>query len=605
MIDKMRKNMKLIFWIVVISFVGMIIFSWGMHLTGTKKRPQFLGKVNGVEIPYRQFQEFLRQAYQQEKQRSGTEPDVVRLREKAWNDIVQQILLSQAVEQEKIAVSNSELVAHMRHNPPQLVRQQKAFQDSSGDFDLAFYHQFLDDPVTYNNTKTKQFLLFLEQDLSRSIQLQKLYDRILGTVKVTDPELSKYYTDQNEKAKVSYIFAGPELFRDNEMKIDQQEIEAYYDQHQEEFGEEEKRRCQFVAWEKKPSAADEEAIRIEAEAVAAELREGADFSGTAQERSDDRPTASKGGDLGWLGQGEMGEPFKKFEKAAFALKTGQISDPLRTPSGWHIIELAARKKEAGKEKIRASHILFKVEPSQETIESLREETETFIFDAQEEGFETAAKAKGLEIKETGFFSKDGYIPDIGRTRSLSDFAFKSQPGAISPFYENKTGFWILQLQEKKKAGIRPLEEVTADIRRKLEEEQRRKMVSEKLEKAASELKKGVSLEEAGKYVSLEVKTAGPFSRSEYLPDIGTKNQFVSTSFRLQPGETSGIVSTERGYYIIKVLEKQYIDEKDLEAQKHDLRKKLLSQRQYEAYTTWLANLKQKAQIVDNRHLFLR
>ena len=600
MIDKMRKNMKFIFWIVVISFVGMIVFSWGMHLTGTKKRPQFLGKVNGVEIPLKQFQEYLRQVYQQEKQRSGTEPDIVRLREQAWNDIVQQILLSQALEQEKIAVSNSELAAHMRNNPPQLVRQQKAFQDSSGNFDLALYHRFLDDPVTYNNSNTKQFLLFLEQDLSRSIQLQKLYDRILGTVKVTDPELREYYTDQNEKAKVSYIFASPELFRDNEVKVDQQEIETYYDQHQEEFREKEKRRCQFVAWEKKPSAADEKSIRIEAEAVAAELREGADFSKTAQERSDDSGTASKGGDLGWFGQGQMVKPF---EKAAFALKTGQISDPVTTPYGWHIIKLVARKKEAGEEKIRASHILFKIEPSQETIESLRKETEAFISDADEEGFETAAKARGLEIKETGFFSKDGYIPGIGRARSLSDFAFKSQPEAISPFYENRTGFWILQLQEKKKAGIRPLEEVTADIRRNLEEEQRREMANEKLEKAASELKKGVSLEDVAKSVSLEVKTAGSFSRSEYLPDIGTKNQFVSTAFRLQPGETSGIVSTERGYYIIKVLEKQYIDEEDFQVQKDAIRKKLLSQRQYEAYSTWLANLKQKAQIVDNRHYF--
>jgi parvulin-like peptidyl-prolyl isomerase len=422
----------------------------------------------------------------------------------------------------------------------------------------------------------------------------------LGTVKVTDPELREYYTDQNEKAKVSYIFAGPELFRDNEVKVDQQEIDTYYDQHQGEFREEEKRRCQFVAWEKKPSAADEESIRIEAEAVAAELREGADFSKTAQERSDDSGTASKGGDLGWFGQGQMVKPF---EKAAFALKTGQISDPVRTPYGWHIIKLVARKKEGGEEKIRASHILFKIEPSQKTIESLRKEIAAFISDADEEGFKIAAKARGLEIKDTAFFSKDGYIPGIGRARSLSDFAFKSQPGAISPFYENRTGFWILHLQEKKKAGIRPLEEVTADIRRNLEEEQRREMANEKLEKATSELKKGVSLEDVAKSVSLEVKTAGPFSRSEYLPDIGTKNQFVSTAFRLQPGETSGIVSTERGYYIIKVLEKQYIDEENFQVQKDEIRKKLLSQRQYEAYTTWLANLKQKAQIVDNRHYF--
>ncbi len=602
MIEKMRQNMKIIFWVIVICFVGMMVFSWGMRISGTRgeRSPRFLGKVNGVEIPYRQFQQSLRQVYQQEKQRSDTEPNIDRLREQTWNDIVQQILLSQVIEREKIGVSNAELIVYMRNNPPQFVRQQKAFQDSSGNFDLTRYHQFLDDPASYNNSNTKQFLLFLEQYVSRSLQLQKLQDRIFATVKVTDPEVREYFIDQNEKVKVSYIFAGPEMFRDSEVKVDQQEIRTYYDQHKEEFREEEKRRCQFVVWEKRPSAADEEAVRIEAETVAAEIREGADFGQLAKELSDDGATASKGGDLGWFGRGQMVEAF---EKAAFALKTGQISDPVRTPYGWHIIKLVARKKAAGEEKIRASHILFKVEASQKTIETLRKEAEDFISTAQEEGFQTAAKARDLEVKDTGFFSKDGYIPGIGRAKSLVDFAFKNEPGAISPLYENRTGFWVLQLQEKKEAGIRAFEEVKAAIKRKLEEEQRRERAKQRLEKVASELKEGASLEEAAKSVSLKVKTAGPFSRSDYLPGIGTRNQFISAAFRLRPGETSGIISTDRGYYIIKVLEKQPIDEKDFQAQKDEIRKKLLSQRQYEAYTTWLANLKQRAKIVDNRHYF--
>ena len=602
MIDNMRKNMKFILGIVVICFVGMIVFSWGMRISGTggQHRPHFLGKVNGVKISYRQFQQSLRRVYQQEKERSGAEPDIDRLREQTWNDIVRQILLSQALKEEKIAVSNTELITYMRNNPPQFVREQKALQDSSGNFDFARYQQFLDDPATYRNSNAKQFLLYLEQYVARSLQLQKLQERILGTVKVTEPEVREHYVDQNEKVKVSYIFAGPDMFRDSEVKVDQDEIKRYYEQHKQEFREEEKRRCKFVVWEKRPSVADEEAVRVEAETVAAEIREGANFDELAKELSDDDATASKGGDLGWFGRGQMVEAF---EKAAFALKTGQISDPVKTPFGWHIIKLVARKKEAGEEKIRASHILFKVEPSQKTLETLRKEAEDFISSAQKEGFQAATKARGLEIKDTGFFSKDGYIPGIGRAKSLVEFAFKSDPGEISPVYENRTGFWVLQLEEKKEAGIRPLEEVGADIKRKLEEEQRRERAEQTLEKAAALLKEGASLEEAAEAVSLEVKTAGPFSRSDYLPDIGTKNQFVSAAFRLQPGETSGIVSTDRGYYIIKVLEKHPIDEKDFQAQKEEIRKKLLSQRQYEAYSSWLANLKQRAKIVDNRHYF--
>lgn len=91
----------------------------------------------------------------------------------------------------------------------------------------------------------------------------------------------------------------------------------------------------------------------QAKAIIASLKKGADFAKLAEAQSQDPGSAKKGGDLGWFGDGVMVEPFSK---AAFALKTGEITQaPVKTDYGWHVIKLSGRriKPQPGFDEVKA------------------------------------------------------------------------------------------------------------------------------------------------------------------------------------------------------------------------------------------------------------
>ncbi|MEI2804500.1 MAG: peptidylprolyl isomerase [Albidovulum sp.] len=85
------------------------------------------------------------------------------------------------------------------------------------------------------------------------------------------------------------------------------------------------------------------ATEDEAEAIRAELDGGADFAAIAKEKSTDRGSASAGGDLGWFGVGMMVKPF---EDAVIAMKKGEISAPVQSQFGWHVIKLVDERTAA-------------------------------------------------------------------------------------------------------------------------------------------------------------------------------------------------------------------------------------------------------------------
>ncbi len=134
-------------------------------------------------------------------------------------------------------------------------------------------------------------------------------------------------------------------------KVTDAEAKKYYEAHKADFKEPEAVKARHILI-KVPSGADKktwEAARKKAEDIRNRLEKGADFSKLAKKYSDDPGTKNKGGELGFFPKGRM---VPGFEKAAFSLKPGEISNPVKTTFGYHIIQVQ-EKRPASQKKFAA------------------------------------------------------------------------------------------------------------------------------------------------------------------------------------------------------------------------------------------------------------
>jgi len=612
MLKTLRQNTKIILWILALSFVGWLVLDYAANIgarrwgrkSGEIQLPSYLGKINGREITYSEFEKRLREAYIQEKNAAGKEPDFKNLIDRTWNNLVASAILRDEIRKRDIKVSDRELAAFVRENPPPFVQGYKIFQ-TDGKFDIEKYKAFLDNPETFSDPLNRQFVLAIE-DYSRSVlPYRKLQDIVLSSVRVTDAEAKEHFAERNEKVKVRYAYINFDALPDSLISVSEEEVRAYYREHPDDFKKPPKVSLKYIAIPKVPSAADSAKLRMRLDEIISELKSGADFAELAKEYSDDPGSADKGGDLGYFTRGTM---VKAFEDAAFKLKVGEISAPVKTDFGWHIIKLEDRRRREGKEEIRARHILLKDEPSRETLDLLEQKADTLLQKLRKGAKieELAAADTTLRVGDTGFFGKGSFIPGIGRvSESMVKFIFEKKPGYVMPRpYQTEDEIYVMQISERKKGGVAPFEEVKERARMITLREKKKALAREKLERVYAKVKGGAPLRKAAEAESVEVKETDLFSRIDYIPGVGSRNEFVGAAFALSDvGQVSPPVETTRGVYLIELLEKVPLDKNAFEKEKDSIKRSILERKRSETYNVWFSNLMKRAKIEDYRYLF--
>lgn len=153
---------------------------------------------------------------------------------------------------------------------------------------------------------------------------------------------------------------------------------------------------------------------------------GGSFADFAKKYSDDGGTAENGGDLGWVQKGRF---FPEFERAAFALQPGEVSQPVETPFGYHLIMLVDKRKE----EVQARHILFKLGLSAEDRESAKRALEA-VRDSAVKGlksFEDLARENSDDKDTKGFGGSLGSAPLSEMPPSIAAVVEKMKDGDIS------------------------------------------------------------------------------------------------------------------------------------------------------------------------------
>ena len=602
MMQQLRQSTKVIMILVAISFVGLMVFEWGMDLSGVSSRQgtgTALGSVNGADISIdeyqRQYQILYEQAQRQSPDGSLSPEQLEQIEEQAWKDIVDLTLLRREARRREIRLTDTELVEFIKFNPPPEVVDLPAFQ-TDGQFDLEKYQQALADPTL------AQTWAEYESQLRRTLPIQKLQEQVVAGVTVTDAELLDAYEATNERARIEFLYLDPErLAPESAAEVSPAEIRAFYEEHRDRYRRKPSARLRIVAFRPEITAADSAAVRALADSLA-RVATGpeVDFAELAREESGDPLTRESGGDLGWLRPDAMAPAFAA---AIRSMEPGEVSDPVLTPFGWHIIKLEDRQTDDGETRVHARHILLPIDPSPEESRSARQEAQSFAQDvssmAGEDAFSRAAAERNLEVTETPLFEEGLVVPGIGVAPSITGFAFSNEAGSLSGALELDGGTAVVQVVERYPEGFVALEAVADEIQAQLEEEAMRAATRE-LAPQVAEAVRDLGLEGTAQRFGLEVRTTDFFTRTNNIPGIGSGTPVAGAAFGLAQGQVAGPIEAQRGLYFIRVLEKQPYDPQAFEREKAELREQLRSAQMRAAFTAWFDAERERAEIEDYR-----
>jgi len=585
--------------ILVLAFVGLMVFQWGMDFSGIRGRSNTVGKIDGKKISITQFQKAVQQAYIAEKQKTGKEPDEQRmqaLRDQVWESLIQQILFDREIKKHKLQYTDKELAMYIMNNPPQELRKNPNFL-TDGKFDMAKYQAALRNPQI--NWKP------IEDYYRSYLPYQKLQGIVALAATVTEQEVRDEFIRQNMKARLEYLEAPVAGFSKKKFDFSDADLQKYYQDHKDDFKVEERRKLNYVIFSTMPTARDSARTYRIAEDVLKEARQGADFAKLADENSEDPSVQSNHGDLGYFTKEAMVAPFAN---AAFSGKPGDIVGPIKTRFGLHIIKIIDRKREHGVLKVRASHILIKFEAGADTKENARYKAKNFKETAQEKDFNFAADESKIHINQTSEITKGSYIPGLGNLPHVVRWTFKADKGEISEVYRTPRGYAVFQVAEIKPKGFRPFTEVKSIIKNRLSLEKRKELARNYLEKFAPEVRQGKSFEAIAKEDTAKIlryNTTAEFALGAVIPGIGISNEIMAAAFKLPLKNVSRIMMTDRGAYFVRPIKRTSFDSSAYASQYQAIRNRLLQQKQQQVFIKWYNHLKENAHIEDNRDLFYR
>ena len=604
MMTKLRQSTGMIMWFVIAAFVGLIVVEWGADFSGTSsaRGTDAVGSINGEDISLRQFQAALSYGARQRREAGSDDGQLVR---EVWDAMVSEVLIRQQIERMGIQVSDEELAYFTRLTPPPAVQQLPAFQNEEGDFDPALYQQFLIDPNTHTDESNRAFILQVESMIHSQLLNQRLQSLLLETVRVTPQELRQYYADRNEKVTVDYVYVAATTVDESDVSLTEAGIQAEYGEMETQLQHPDQVRLSYVLFPRLPSAADSAAIEEEAHRVRREIVDaGADFAEMAGAISEDEVSAANGGELGVFGRGSM---VPEFEAAAFALAPGEVSQPVQTAYGWHLIlteETLPPDDESPVERVRARHILLKFQPSPETEELALERAESFRQLADERGLSAAAAIEAMEARDPGWIGQGGDIGGLGvGTHWIVSRFFESEIGEISPVGSTDAGYFVAGLEQRRPKGVVPLEEAREQVERALRASTRAEISGERLQAVRQAVVGGQDFAAAASDAGLELRTGGPFSRVDFVPGAGRGSRFIGAAFELSVGQVSDVIVQNNGAYLLRLTQREPIDEAAFAEDRTTVEDQLLQVRRSEGLQIWFAQMFVSADIQDHRHLF--
>jgi peptidyl-prolyl cis-trans isomerase D len=458
-------------------------------------------------------------------------------------------------------------------------------------------------PVTVSQQEVEQ--AYKQENTKVKFQYAVLtLDDISKTIKPTDAELEQYYNQHKasyvnsipEKRQVKYIVIDPATLA-SQVKVTQADLQSYYRDHIDEYRVPEQVDVRHILIKTPPPGPDGKvdpaavkAAEAKAEDILKQLKAGANFAELAKKYSQDTASAQQGGDLGWINRGQT---VPEFEKAAFALKKGEISGIVQSSYGFHIIQLLD-KHEAHLKSL--DEVKSEIEPiiQQRKAQALADNLATKVAaQAKTQGLEAAAKANGLEVVTSNPVTRTDTLPGIGLAPQVMDAIFSASVNGSPESISTPQGYVVYQVTQVQPAATPTFEQIRARVESEYKTERATALLGQKTQELADKAKAEHDLKKAAQQMGATLKTSDEVTINSQVPELGRMSDGAAVAFSLKPGEISGPIDTGRAGAVLMLISKQEPTPEEIAKGAEQTRETLLQQKRGEAFQLFAMALRQR------------
>ncbi|HET7105929.1 MAG TPA: peptidyl-prolyl cis-trans isomerase [Candidatus Acidoferrum sp.] len=470
-----------------------------------------------------------------------------------------------------------------------------------------------------------------EDLVKKGLVEEKFRKLITDGISGSPSEIQEEFKAQNEKVKLDYVLIKPE---DLESKISpaESEIKAYYDQNKSKFQIPEKRVVRYALLDlnrlrqntvvtddelrdlykqniqqfQVPNRVHAEHIlllttggktdaevaetRKKAEDILAQAKKkGANFEDLAKKYSEDPGSKAKGGDLGWVLQGQT---VPEFEKAAFSLNKGDISDLIKTQYGFHIIKVLdketahTRPFDEVKDELRPNFLLNK---ANQDASKTADQMSADIRQSNKTTLDQLAQKYHLTISETRPVGPGEPVLELGNGQDVKDEIFHLRQGDLSLPLSTDRGYVVLTLRQSLAAHQGTLEEVQSKLVADLKQQKANELAKTKADELQKRVKAGEKFASAAKAMGLDPKTSDLFARNGSVANLGSGKQ-LAAAFALKVGQVGPTLALGSDWAVYQVAEFQAANPAEFEKQKKELTDSLLKQKRELAFSAFQTSL---------------
>jgi len=620
-VDKHKRLIMLVLMLLIIPPFAM--FGIETYFTG-RDVGQAVARVGDYTISQDEFSVGLRdqQRALQRMSEGRVDPSMLdspELRQATLETLIQRRLLLQSRSGSGGVVTDGQLQS--------MISELQPFKDESGKFSFALYEQFLRNegmsPVQFEARLRQDIILhqinngygrtgFVPRAVAesvarlseqrREISLHVIEPaRFMSQVK-TDPAAAKVYYDANagefrtpEQARVEYVTLSLEQLS-QQVQVDPAEVKKYYENNQRQFGVPETRQVSHILVSIEGGAKDK--ARAKADEIYKQLQKNpAGFAEAAKKHSQDTGSAAKGGDLGRISRGTMKDT-PEFEEAAFKLKPGEVSQPVETKHGYHIIQVTSLQPALIKplEEVRAQvEGELKKQLAGKRFAELADTFKNVVYE-QSDSLKPAAELVKSAPKTSSWITRDhADDPLLNNPRLLAGIFSEESTKNRRNTEEVEVAPGVLvaaRVVEHKPSAVQPFEEVRGAIEKRLALLDAGRLASTEGRRLLGELKQG-------KIVDVAWSAPQLVSRMDRkaLPDPVMRQAFRMDISKLP--SFAGVDALTGTYFLLRVTRVQEIDKISPEKTKaatEELRQVLAQ----ETLSAYVASLRQKAGVRINK-----